>query len=75
MVEAKGSDLHLTAGRRPMARLDGNLVPLEEFEVLNPSMCPELVYEDPYSKTAGALREQPRARHIPHRAGCRAVSG
>ena len=45
VVEARGSDLHLTAGRQPMARLDGGLVPLEDFEVLNPSMVRELVYE------------------------------
>ncbi len=45
VVEARGSDLHLTAGRPPMARIDGDLVPLEGFEVLNPSAVRELIYE------------------------------
>ena len=45
VVEARGSDLHLTAGRPPMARIDGDLVPMEEFDVLNPSRVRDLVYE------------------------------
>jgi twitching motility protein PilT len=45
VVEARGSDLHMTAGRPPMARIDGDLVPLEEFEVLTPSTVRDLVYE------------------------------
>ena len=45
VVEARGSDLHLTAGRPPMVRIDGSLVPLEDFEVLNPSRIRDLVYD------------------------------
>ena len=44
MVEAQGCHLHLTAGRPPMARIDGDLVPMEEFDVLNPSRVRDLVY-------------------------------
>jgi twitching motility protein PilT len=45
VVEARGSDLHLTAGRPPMARIDGDLLPLEEFDVMTPSKVRDLVYE------------------------------
>lgn len=45
VVEARGSDLHMTAGRPPMARIDGDLVPLEEFDVLTPSTVRDLIYE------------------------------
>ena len=45
LVEFKGSDLHLTAGLPPMVRVDGDLRPLEGFEVLIPSKVRDLVYE------------------------------
>ena len=45
LVEAKGSDLHLTAGLPPTIRVDGSLRPLEGFEVLTPSKVRDLVYE------------------------------
>jgi twitching motility protein PilT len=45
LIEAGGSDLHLTSGLPPMARIDGDLRPLEGFEVLNPSKVRDLVYE------------------------------
>ncbi len=44
-MEAKGSDLHLTAGLPPTIRVDGSLRPLEGFEVLTPSKVRDLVYE------------------------------
>ncbi len=45
VVEARGSDLHLTAGRPPMARIDGELLPMEGFDVLTPSTVRDLIYE------------------------------
>ena len=45
VVEARGSDLHLTAGRPPMVRIDGALIALEDFEVLNPSRIRDLLYD------------------------------
>jgi twitching motility protein PilT len=46
LVEARGSDLHLTAGRPPMARVDGELLPMEGFDdVLTPSAVRDLIYE------------------------------
>ena len=45
LVEAKGSDLHLTSGLPPTIRVDGSLRPLEGFEVLTPSKVRDLVYE------------------------------
>jgi twitching motility protein PilT len=45
LVESRGSDLHLTAGRPPMIRVDGSLGPMEGFDVLTPSKIRDLVYE------------------------------
>jgi len=44
LVELRGSDLHLSAGLPPMVRVDGDLRPLEEFEVLTGSKLRDLVY-------------------------------
>jgi twitching motility protein PilT len=44
LVELRGSDLHLSVGLPPMVRVDGDLQPLEEFEVLTGSKLRELVY-------------------------------
>ena len=45
LVEARGSDLHLTAGRPPMIRVDGSMRALEDFEELTPSKVRDLIYE------------------------------
>jgi twitching motility protein PilT len=45
VVEARGSDLHLTAGRPPVARIDGELQAIEGFDVLTPSTVRDLIYE------------------------------
>ena len=44
LVELRGSDLHLSSGLPPVVRIDGDLQPLEEFEVLTPSKLRDLVY-------------------------------
>jgi twitching motility protein PilT len=45
VVDARGSDLHLTAGRPPMVRVDGALLALEGFDELTPSAVRDLIYE------------------------------
>jgi twitching motility protein PilT len=45
VVEARGSDLHLTAGRPPVSRVDGQLQAMEGFDVLTPSTVRDLIYE------------------------------
>ncbi|HUB68842.1 MAG TPA: PilT/PilU family type 4a pilus ATPase [Acidimicrobiales bacterium] len=45
LVEERGSDLHLSAGRPPMIRVDGDLRAMDEFEVLTPSRIRDLIYE------------------------------
>jgi twitching motility protein PilT len=44
LVEMRGSDLHLSVGLPPMVRVDGELQPLEEFDVLTGSKLRDLVY-------------------------------
>ncbi|MGI8603501.1 MAG: type IV pilus twitching motility protein PilT [Verrucomicrobiales bacterium] len=51
--ELDGSDLHLTVGAPPAARVHGELKPLEEFE-LSPEQCKTLIYD--------VLSEAQRAR-------------
>ncbi|MBK1829263.1 PilT/PilU family type 4a pilus ATPase [Verrucomicrobiaceae bacterium R5-34] len=43
-VELEGSDLHLTSGAPPAARVDGQLKPLEEF-CLNDEVCKQLIMD------------------------------
>lgn len=43
-LDRKASDVHFTAGLPPMARVDGELVPLN-YEVLTPETTKQLVYE------------------------------
>jgi len=44
LVELRGSDLHLSVGLPPVVRVDGDLRPLEGFEVLTGSKLRDLVY-------------------------------
>ena len=44
MVEHKASDFHLTVGLSPQLRIDGSLVPIQEFPPLTPKDTKELVY-------------------------------
>ncbi|MBF7082143.1 type IV pilus twitching motility protein PilT [Desulfallas sp. Bu1-1] len=43
-VEMKGSDLHLTAGSRPVVRVFGELVPMEDLPVLMPQDIEDLIF-------------------------------
>jgi twitching motility protein PilT len=44
LLKREGSDLHLAAGSKPLIRIDGQLVPLEEYEVLRPAELRAMVY-------------------------------
>lgn len=44
MVEAGGSDLHLTTGAPPMVRIAGSLKPLEGFQPMTPDQLRRSVY-------------------------------
>ena len=40
----RASDLHLTANARPTIRLDGSLVPLDDYPVMTPSSLNRMIY-------------------------------
>jgi twitching motility protein PilT len=44
VIEAGGSDLHLTAGLPPMIRVHGDLIPLKGYRKLAPKDLQEIVY-------------------------------
>ncbi len=44
LVEAGGSDLHLTAGSPPAIRIRGELVRLDEYEALTPTELQKMIY-------------------------------
>ena len=45
LVELGGSDLHVTAGSPPQARVNGDLQPMEEFGKLLPAPLRAMIYE------------------------------
>ncbi len=44
VLERKASDLHITAGSKPMVRVRGRLTPLEDYPVLDATETREIVY-------------------------------
>ena len=44
LLERDGSDLHLAAGSKPLIRIDGELVALDEYEKLRPAELRAMVY-------------------------------
>lgn len=58
LVEMGGSDLHLTAGSHPQARLDGQLVPLDGYGVLKPAPLRAMVYEVLTSRQRQQLEDE-----------------
>ncbi|MBN2177008.1 MAG: type IV pilus twitching motility protein PilT [Demequinaceae bacterium] len=44
MLALGGSDLHVTVGAPPMARIDGALLPLEGFDVLKPDVIQRVMF-------------------------------
>jgi twitching motility protein PilT len=45
LLEMGGSDLHLAAGSAPQVRVNGDLVPLDEFPMMKPAMLRTMLYE------------------------------
>ena len=45
LIELGGSDLHVTAGSPPQARVNGDLQPMEEFGMLKPAPLRAMIYE------------------------------
>ncbi len=45
LVEMKGSDLHIIAGRPPAVRVHGELTPVPGMEKLSPEQVKSLIYE------------------------------
>jgi twitching motility protein PilT len=43
-LDAGASDLHLTAGSPPLLRINGELVPVQDFEPLDPGMLQRVLY-------------------------------
>lgn len=54
MMDAKASDLHLSAGSQPMIRVNGTLRPLPDFPTLDPGMIQRTMY--------GAITQTQRER-------------
>jgi twitching motility protein PilT len=44
VLDSGGSDLHLTAGARPTIRVNGHLLPLEDFPILTPPVLQKMLY-------------------------------
>jgi twitching motility protein PilT len=44
VVQLNASDLHITAGSPPIVRVNGSLVPLDDFPVLTPDATRDLLY-------------------------------
>jgi twitching motility protein PilT len=57
-IAHKASDIHITANRPPLLRVNGELVELKEFPALDPEACKAMVYS--------LLGDQQRARFEEH---------
>ena len=63
MVEKKASDLHLMAGLRPGFRIQGELAPFQEEEVLTPQSCKDLVYSILTEHQKQTFEQDPASRN------------
>ena len=45
MHAIEASDLHMTSGRRPMFRLHGDMVPIDDCDALSPEQMRQILYE------------------------------
>lgn len=43
-IARRASDLHLLVGSKPILRIDGQLIPLDKFEVLTPDLNQKLIF-------------------------------
>lgn len=58
LIEMDGSDLHLTAGAPPKVRLNGSLVPLDQFGMQMPAELREMIYDILTSRQREQLEEK-----------------
>jgi twitching motility protein PilT len=63
MVEKKASDLHLIAGLRPGLRIHGEIVPLEEADVLSSEACRTLIFSILTEVQKQAFEQDPQSRN------------
>ena len=54
----KASDVHITAGSRPVVRIDGKITPLMEYPILTPEMTQRLIYSVMSEKHRKQLEEK-----------------
>jgi twitching motility protein PilT len=52
------SDIHITAGSRPVVRIDGKITPLMEYPILTPEMTQRLIYSVMSEKHRKQLEEK-----------------
>jgi twitching motility protein PilT len=52
------SDIHITAGSRPVVRIDGKIAPLMEYPILTPEMTQRLIYSVMSEKHRKQLEEK-----------------
>lgn len=60
VIDQSGSDLHISEGRNPTIRVNGDLIPLKNYEVITPEMAKGLLYEminDEFKKTFEEKKE------------------
>ncbi|MCS6957272.1 MAG: type IV pilus twitching motility protein PilT [Aquificaceae bacterium] len=57
-VQSNASDVHITAGARPVLRIDGRIVQLIEYPVLTPDMTQKMAYSVMSEKHRKVLEEK-----------------
>lgn len=63
LVEMKGSDLHIIAGRPPAVRVHGELIPVPGMDKLNPDQVKNLLYEILTKEQIHQFEKDPDSRH------------
>jgi twitching motility protein PilT len=58
LLELRGSDLHLTAGAKPIARVHGVLYSMDRFDRLTPDQIRKLVYDVLTEKQINAFEQE-----------------
>uniref|UniRef100_A0A7C5T1A9 Type IV pilus twitching motility protein PilT n=1 Tax=Thermocrinis ruber TaxID=75906 RepID=A0A7C5T1A9_9AQUI len=57
-TQLRASDVHITAGSRPVVRIDGKITPLMEYPILTPEMTQKLLYSVMSEKHRKQLEEK-----------------
>ncbi len=57
-LKANASDIHITAGARPGLRVDGKIIQLPEYPILNPEMTQKIAYSVMSEKHRKTLEEK-----------------